>query len=216
MSVSYWSVRKGLLGHGSVLTVSSYADRTSVVVRGKWVLETLLGAPPPPPPPDVPALDENSPGEAPTSLRQKMEQHRANPVCASCHAPMDPLGFVLENFDPTGRWRDTDGGAPIDTTVTMTDGSTVNGPEELRTHLLLNRKDEFVRTLTEKLLSYALGLGLEYHDAPTVRQLTRDAADADYRWSSLVHGIVNSLPFQKRRVTDPNDDHADAAPVAQP
>lgn len=206
-------VRQGLLGHGSVLTVSSYADRTSVVVRGKWMLETLLGAPPPPPPPDVPALEENVPGAAPTSLREKMEQHRANPVCASCHAPMDPLGFVLENFDATGQWRDTDDGAPIDATVTMIDGSTVAGPEELRMHLLVNRKDEFVRTLTEKLLSYALGRGLDYYDAPTVRQLTRDAEDNEYRWSSLVHGIVRSLPFQMRRVTDPDEDLA--ATVAQ-
>lgn len=197
-------VRQGLLGHGSILTVTSYADRTSVVVRGKWVLETLLGAPPPPPPPDVPSLEENSPDEAPTSLREKMEQHRANPVCAACHAPMDPIGFVLENFDATGRWRETDGGARIDTQATMTDGSTINGPAEVRTHLL-GRGDEIVHTVTEKLLSYALGRGLDYYDAPTVRRLIRETAGHDHRWSSLVHGIVQSLPFQMRRMSDPND-----------
>jgi hypothetical protein len=173
-------------------------------VRGKWVLETLLGAPPPPPPPDVPSLEENSPDEAPTSLREKMEQHRANPVCAACHAPMDPIGFVLENFDATGRWRETDGGARIDTQATMTDGSTINGPAEVRTHLL-GRGDEIVHTVTEKLLSYALGRGLDYYDAPTVRRLIRETAGHDHRWSSLVHGIVQSLPFQMRRMSDPND-----------
>ena len=193
--------RRGLLEHGSILMLTSYADRTSVVLRGKWVLETLLGAPPPPPPPEVPDLEENRPGEAPTSLRERMERHRENPVCAACHAPMDPMGFVLENFDATGRWRETDGGAPIDASVTLTDGSTISGPEELGTHLL-SRGDEVIRTVTEKLLSYALGRGLEYYDAPTVRELIRDAADNEYRWSSLVHGIVKSMPFQMRRVSD--------------
>ncbi len=193
--------RRGLLGHGSILMLTSYADRTSVVLRGKWVLETLLGAPPPPPPPEVPDLEENRPGEAPKSLRERMERHRENPVCAACHAPMDPMGFVLENFDATGRWRDTDDGAPIDASVTLTDGSTISGPEELGTHLL-SQRDEVVRTVTEKLLSYALGRGVEYYDAPTVRQLIRDASADGYRWSSLVHGIVKSMPFQMRRVSD--------------
>ncbi len=193
--------RRGLLGQGAILMLTSYADRTSVVLRGKWVLETLLGAPPPPPPPEVPELEENRPGEAPTSLRERMERHRESPVCAACHAPMDPLGFVLENFDATGRWRETDGGALIDASATMPDGSTIGGPEELGTHLL-SRGHEVVRTVTEKLLSYALGRGLEYYDAPTVRQLIRDAADNEYRWSSLVHGIVRSVPFQMRRVSD--------------
>lgn len=207
-------VRQGLLGHGSILTVTSYADRTSVVVRGKWVLETLLGAPPPPPPPNVPELEENAPGEAPTSLRQRMEQHRANPVCAACHAPMDPMGFALENFDATGRWRETDAGTPIDATATLPDGSTLGGPVDFRTHLL-DRSDEFVRTVIEKLLSYALGRGLGYYDAPAVRQLARDAAGAEYRWSSLMHGIVNSIPFQMRSVTSPADDQTAPAAVAQ-
>ena len=181
--------------------LTSYADRTSVVLRGKWVLETLLGAPPPPPPPQVPDLEENQPGEAPKSLRERMERHRANPVCSACHAPMDPLGFVLENFDATGRWRETDDGAAIDASATLTDGGTISGPEELGTYLS-SRGDEVIRTVTEKLFSYALGRGLEYYDAPTVRQLIRDAADDEYRWSSLVHGIVRSMPFQMRRVSD--------------
>jgi hypothetical protein len=193
--------RRGLLGHGSILMLTSYADRTSVVLRGKWVLETLLGAPPPPPPPQVPDLEENEPGEAPKSLRERMERHRANPVCAACHAPMDPFGFVLENFDATGRWRETDDGAAIDASATLTDGGTISGPEELGTYLS-SRGDEVIHTVTEKLFSYALGRGLEYYDAPTVRQLIRDAADDEYRWSSLVHGIVRSMPFQMRRVSD--------------
>ena len=192
--------RHGLLGHGSVLTVTSYADRTSVVLRGKWVLETLLGAPPPPPPPNVPELEPNRFGQPPKSLRERMEQHRANPVCAGCHAPMDPMGFVLENFDATGQWRDTDAGAPIDAATTMSGGEMIDGPVGLR-ECLLSRQDEFLRTVTEKLLVYALGRGLEYYDAPTVRQLVRHAADEDYRWSSLILGIVDSVPFQMRTMT---------------
>ena len=205
--------RRGLLGHGSVLTVTSYADRTSVVLRGKWVLETLLGAPPPPPPPNVPPLEENEPGKAPTTLRERMERHRENPVCAGCHAPMDPMGFVLENFDATGQWRDSDANTPIDATAALSDGGTVGSPEEFRAYLL-TRGDEFVRTVAEKLLSYALGRGLEFYDAPTVRQLIRDAGEDDYRWSSLILGIVRSVPFQMRRA--PTDEEmAPAATVAQ-
>ena len=192
--------RRGLLGHASILTVTSYADRTSVVLRGKWVLETLLGAPPPPPPPDVPELEQNTFGQPPKSLRERMEQHRANPVCAACHAPMDPMGFALENFDATGHWRDTDAGAPIDAKATMSRGETIDGPVGLREYLL-SRQDEFLRTVTEKLLVYGLGRGLEYYDAPTVRHLVRNAADEDYRWSSLILGIVESVPFQMRRTT---------------
>ena len=158
----------------------------------------------------MPELEENEPGAPPTSLREKMEQHRANPVCSACHAPMDPLGFVLENFDAIGRWRDTDDGAPIDSTVAMTDGRTMRGPEELGAHLT-DRQDEVLLTLTEKLLSYALGRSLAYYDAPTVRQLIRDAAVDDYRWSSFVHGIVNSLPFQMRRVPPTQESTASTA-----
>ena len=193
--------RRGLLGQASILTVTSYADRTSVVLRGKWVLETLLGAPPPPPPPDVPDLEENTPGETPKSLRARMEQHRENPVCASCHAPMDPFGFVLENFDATGQWRETDAGAVIDTVTTLTDGGAIAGPAELQAYLL-NRRDEFLRTVTEKLMAYALGRGLEYYDAPTIRHIVREAENDDYRWSSLILGILRSVPFQMRRVEE--------------
>ncbi len=189
--------RHGLLGHASVLTVTSYAHRTSVVLRGKWVLETLLGAPPPPPPPTVPPLEEND-RRQPTSLRERMEQHRDNPVCASCHARMDPLGFALEHFDATGRWREDDGGAAIDAVVTLPDGTHLDSPAAFRDAL---SSDEFVRTVAEKLLTYALGRGLEYYDAPAVRQLLRDAAP-DYRWSSFVLGIVKSVPFQMRRVAE--------------
>ena len=207
--------RQGLLGHGSVLTVTSYADRTSVVLRGKWVLETLLGAPPPPPPPDVPALDENRPGQTPTSLRERLEQHRENPVCAACHAPMDPMGFVLENFDATGQWRDDDAGIPIDATGTLSDGGIIGGPADFRTYLQ-SRGDEFVRTVTEGLLAYALGRGLEFYDAPAVRQIMRDAAGDDYRWSSSILGIVRSVPFQMRRVATSEDGAPiPAGPVAQ-
>ena len=194
-------VRRGLLGQASILTVTSYADRTSVVLRGKWVLETLLGAPPPPPPPEVPDLEENARGEEPKSLRERMERHRESPVCAGCHAPMDPFGFVLENFDATGQWRDTDAGAAIDTSTTLVDGGSIAGPAELQTYLL-SRRDEFLRTVTEKLMTYALGRGLEYYDAPAVRQIVREAARDDDRWSSVILGVVRSIPFQMRRVAD--------------
>jgi hypothetical protein len=196
--------RRGLLGQASILTVTSYANRTSVVLRGKWVLDTLLGAPPPPPPANVPPLQDNQPGAAPKSLRERMEQHRKNPVCASCHAPMDPFGFVLENFDATGRWRETDAGASIDRVSAGMRGETIDGPAGLRTYLL-SRSDEFVQTVTRKLLEYALGRSLEYYDGPAVRQLVRDAAPGDYRWSSLILGIVKSTPFQMRRVASPEE-----------
>jgi hypothetical protein len=194
--------RRGLLGHAGILTVTSYAHRTSVVLRGKWVLETLLGAPPPPPPADVPPLQENKPGAPPAALRERMEQHRRNPVCAGCHAPMDPLGFALENFDATGKWRDTDAGAPIDAISTAVGGATIAGPAGFREYLL-SRSDEFVRTVVRKLLEYALGRTLEYYDAPTVRQLHRTSAEHGHRWSAIILGIVESAPFQMRRVTAP-------------
>jgi hypothetical protein len=192
-------VRQGLLGHASVLTATSYANRTSVVLRGKWVLETLLGAPPPPPPADVPPLQDNKPGAPPASLRQRMEQHRSNPVCSACHAPMDPLGFSLENFDAIGHWRETDAGARIDAVSTALDGATIDGPAGFRQYLL-GRGDEFVQTLVRKLLEYAVGRSLEYTDAPVVRGLTRSGAENDYRWSSLILEVVQSPPFQMRKV----------------
>ena len=194
--------RAGLLGHGSVLTVTAYPNRTSPVVRGKWLLENLLGAPPPPPPPNVPALRENGEGGIkPTTVRERIEAHRANPVCASCHAQMDPLGFALENFDAVGKYRTVDAEAktPIDASGTLIDGQKFDGPAEFR-RLLLTRQQDFVRTVTEKLMTYALGRGVEYYDMPVVRQILRDAAARENRWSSIVQGIVTSAPFQHRQV----------------
>jgi mono/diheme cytochrome c family protein len=193
--------RRGLLGHASVLTATSYADRTSVVLRGKWVLETFLGAPPPPPPADVPPLQDNKPGAPPASLRQRMEQHRDNPTCSACHAPMDPLGFALENFDATGRWRERDGGAAIDAVSTALDGATIQGAAGFRDYLS-GRGDEFVHTLVHKMLEYSIGRSLEYYDAPVVRRVIRAAALHDYRWSSLIAGLVQSPPFRMRKVAD--------------
>ena len=190
--------RRGLLGKGGIQMVTSYANRTSPVLRGKWVLENILGTPPPPPPPDVPALGEATRDGRPLTMRQRMEQHRANPVCASCHARMDPLGFALENFDAIGRWRDTEEGVPIDTAGVLPDGTPFQGPAGLR-EVLLSRRQEFVLNLTEKLLTYALGRGVEYYDAPAVRVIMQEAAPGDYRWSSLILGIVKSTPFQMRR-----------------
>ncbi len=191
--------RRGLLGQGSVLTVTSLATRTSPVVRGKWILENLLGAPPPPPPPDVPELEEQTEGGEPASLRARLEAHRANPVCSGCHSRMDPLGFALENFDAVGRWRDADaGGAPIDTAGVLPDGAAFDGLPELR-GILHGRRDEFVATVAEKLLTYALGRGVEHYDRPAVRAIVRGAADDDYRWSSIIVGVARSLPFQLRR-----------------
>jgi hypothetical protein len=190
--------RGGLLGQGSLLTVTSYAHRTSPVTRGKWLLENILGAPPPPPPPDVPALKENEATSEPHSVRERMEQHRRNPVCASCHARMDPLGFALENFDAIGRWRDSDSSLPIDATGTLPDGTAFDGPAGLR-RALVEHGDEFAMTVTEKMLTYALGRGLEPSDGPSLRAIAREAAKADYRWSSLVLAIARSVPFQMKR-----------------
>jgi hypothetical protein len=190
--------RAGLLGQGSILTVTSYATRTSPVLRGKWLLENILGAPPPPPPPDVPALKDNDVSLKPLSVRQRMEEHRKSPVCSSCHARMDPLGFALENFDAIGRWRTADeGNVPIDAAGSLPEGTHFEGPAELRT-MLLARRAEFVRTIAEKMLTYALGRGIEYYDRPAVRSILAEATASDYRWSSLVLGIVKSTPFQMR------------------
>ena len=191
--------RRGLLGQGSILTVTSLATRTSPVVRGKWILENLLGTPPPPPPPDVPELEEQAESGEATSLRARLEAHRANPACSGCHSRMDPLGFALENFDAVGQWRDADaGGAPIDTAGVLPDGAAFDGLPALR-DILHGRRDEFVATVTEKLLTYALGRGVEHYDRPAIRAIVREAAADDYRWSSIILGITRSLPFQMRR-----------------
>ncbi len=191
--------RGGLLGHGGLLMVTSHPNRTSPVLRGKWLLESILGAPPPEPPPNVPGLPDRGEEGEPASVRDRLEQHRANPVCASCHAPMDPLGFALENFDAIGHWREaSEAGLPIDASATMPSGAQFEGPAGLR-RILLGRGEEFASTVTDKLLAYAVGRGLEYYDRSSVRQILRDAAPDDYRWSSIVLGIVRSAPFQGRR-----------------
>jgi len=193
--------RRGLLGQGSVLTVTSYPNRTSVVQRGKWVLENLLGTPPPPPPMDVPELKAAPHGKV-LSMREQMQAHRANPTCAACHARMDPIGFALENYDGVGRWRDEDAGAPIDASGRLPDGTAFSGPAGLNELLLTKYRADFVRTAIEKLLTYALGRGVDYHDYPTIRSIDRDTARDNYRISSLILAIVKSTPFQMRRGSD--------------
>ena len=189
--------RKGLLGKGGILLVTSHADRTSPVVRGKWILDNLIGTPPPPPPPDVPPFPEETPG-VPKTVRARMEQHRANPQCASCHRVMDPIGLALENFDAVGVWRTQEAGAGIDASGELADGSRINGAVELR-ESLLKRPEVLVSTMTEKLLTYALGRTVEADDMPAVRTIVRNSAQDNYRFSSLVRGIVTSVPFQMRR-----------------
>jgi mono/diheme cytochrome c family protein len=192
--------RFGLLGQASVLTITSYNDRTSVVRRGYWILDALLGAPPPPPPPNVPVLKENDPRGKPSALRERMEQHRNNVVCASCHSQMDPLGFALEHYDAVGKFRETDSGARIDSQIEY-QGTTVKSPKDFR-DAILGQGDEFVRTVVEKMLTYALGRGLSYHDGPVVRQLVRTLRANDYAWSALLTGIVQSAPFQMRSASE--------------
>ncbi len=193
-----FDARRGLLGHGSLLTVNSYANRTSVVLRGKWLLENLLGAPPPPPPPNVPSLEDSGSDGKPLPLRQLMEKHRKNPACAGCHAAIDPLGFALENFDAIGRWRTADAGTPVDSSGVLPDGTRLEGVSGLR-NVLLIRPDEFVSVFAEKMLTYALGRRLEYYDFPAIRKIVREAEKYDFRWSSLIIATARSMPFQMRR-----------------
>jgi mono/diheme cytochrome c family protein len=190
--------RMGLLGQGSILTVTSYPNRTSPVLRGKWILENILGTPPPPPPPNVPPLKENDDTSKPRSVRELLEEHRKNPACAGCHAVMDPLGFSLENFDGIGEWRTKDHSGPIDASGQLADGTKVEGPVTLR-QAVLKHPEQFARTVTEKLLTYALGRGLESYDMPVVRGIVRDAGRNEYKFSSLIMGIVKSTPFQMRK-----------------
>ncbi|MGO9895938.1 MAG: DUF1592 domain-containing protein [Bryobacteraceae bacterium] len=195
--------RGGLLGQGGILTVTSYPNRTSVVQRGKWILENLLGTPPPPPPPDIPDLQPRGKDGRQLTIREAMERHRANSVCASCHARMDPLGFALENYDGVGKWRATDAGNPIDASGKLPDGSRFNGPAGLKKALLESHRDEYLATFTQKLLTYALGRGLEYYDQPAVRSILRDAAGGNYSMPALVTAIVRSTPFEMRRTPEP-------------
>ena len=180
--------------------MTSVANRTSPVVRGAWILENLIGAPPPAPPPGVESNLDDAAIAAVTTLRERLEAHRHNPTCAACHAIMDPIGLALENFDLIGGWRTEDGGQPIDPSGVMTDGTLLAGPSDLR-QMLVDHSDSFVTVVTEKLMTYALGRGVEYYDMPAVREVLRQAAAEDYRFSALVHGIVNSVPFQMRRRT---------------
>jgi hypothetical protein len=188
--------RGGVLTHGSVLTITSNPTRTSPVKRGKWVLDNLLGTPPPPPPPNVPDLKDQK--ELTGTLRQKMELHRVNPNCASCHERMDPIGFGLENFNAVGVWRDKDDQLPIDASGTLPGGQKFSGPAELK-KILRDQKDLFAHCLTEKMLTYALGRGLEYYDKCAVDKITTALARKNYRFSVLITEIVNSVPFQMRR-----------------
>jgi hypothetical protein len=192
------AVRGGLLRQGSILTVTSYATRTSPVIRGKWILSNILGVPPPPPPAAVPPLKEGAaPGSA-VSMRERMAEHRANPACSGCHRLMDPVGFTLENYDAVGRWRTAEAGKPIDATGGLPDGSRFEGVAGLQ-HALLSRPEVFAGVFTEKLLTYGLGRGVESYDAPAVRAVVRGAQANDFRFSSFILGIVSSTPFQMRR-----------------
>ena len=191
--------RGGLLGHGSILAATSYGNRTSPVLRAKWLLENVLGTPPAPPPPDIPPLPGRGAAGEPRTVRERLAQHRRNAACAVCHAPMDPLGFALENFDAVGAWRTRDAGLPIDAAAVLADGTTAfDGPAGLR-RVLLDRSEQFVETVAEKLLTYALGRGIEHYDRPVIRAIVRAAAEEDHRWSSLILGIVESTPFRMRR-----------------
>jgi hypothetical protein len=196
--------RYGLLGQASILAVTSYPNRTAPTIRGKWVLEQLLGTPPPPPPANVPSLKDDQTTQKLT-MRQRMEQHRSNPACAACHKMTDPLGFALENFDGIGGWRDNTGpnSPPIDSSGALPDGTPFNGPEGLR-QVLLKKKDMFVENFTERLLTYALGRGVEEYDHPVIRKIAREAEVDNQRWSAIILNIVNSTPFQMRRVKNGN------------
>jgi Protein of unknown function (DUF1592)/Protein of unknown function (DUF1588)/Protein of unknown function (DUF1585)/Protein of unknown function (DUF1595) len=196
--------RRGLLGHGSILTLTSHADRTSPVLRGKWVMEVLLGTPPPPPPPNVPDLEATAEAEDGRlrTVRERMEQHRSNPACASCHRMIDPIGLALENFDVTGAWRIKDNGTPVDAASTMYDGTPIGGPDGLR-RALLKRSTSLVRTFTENLMTYGLGRRLEAEDMPTVRVIVRQAQAADNKFSAFVLGIVKSPAFRMKGVEGP-------------
>ncbi len=196
------SRRGGLLGQGSILTVTSYPNRTSVVIRGKWVLENLFGMPPPPPPPDIPELEESAPEEKKLPLRELMALHSRSPTCASCHVRMDPIGFALENYDAIGRWRKMDGDVPIDPSGSLPGGVTFEGPSELKRVFKTSFRDAFVKTVAEKLLTYALGRGLEYYDRPTVRGIAREAERSQFRLANMVVSVTKSMPFQMRRIPE--------------
>jgi hypothetical protein len=207
--------RRGILGHGSILTLTSHANRTSPVLRGKWVMEVLLGSPPPPPPPNVPALEETEGAEDGRflSVRERMEVHRANPACSSCHNVIDPIGLSFENFDVTGAWRNRDEGNPIDSQGDLYDGTPLSGVADIRA-AILSRPEVFYRIFTENMMAYALGRRVEYYDMPSVREITRDAANEQYRLSAFVWGVVNSPAFRTSRAAAPVV--AEQQPVSEP
>jgi hypothetical protein len=189
--------RYGLLGHASILTLTSTANRTAPVTRGKWVMQVLLGSPPPAPPPNVPALIEAGESSGPSSVRERMEEHRKNPACASCHKVIDPIGFALENYDPTGAWRNTDNGVKVDASGKLFDGTPLNGPVDLRNGVL-KHKEAFLRTFAENLYAYGLGRIPDYHDLPEIRAVVARAESRDNRFSEYVLGIVESPAFTRR------------------
>ena len=206
------SPRRGLLGKGLILQVTSRSTRTSPVIRGRWILENLLGTPPPEAPANVPPLPEQKQNDGRVlTVRELMAKHRANPVCASCHASIDPAGFALEQFDGIGKWRTVDVGfQPIDASGQLPDGTKFTNVNEFRALLLGSKREQFLRTLTDKLLMYALGRGSDFHDAPAIRQIVKDAAASDDKFSSIVLGIVKSVPFQMRKAA-PAAEHVSAA-----
>ncbi|HYL39187.1 MAG TPA: DUF1592 domain-containing protein [Bryobacteraceae bacterium] len=208
--------RGGLLGQGSILMATSYPNRTSPVLRGKWLLDNILGTPPPPPPPNVPLLKENSGNEKPTTVRQRLEEHRQNAACAVCHVRMDPLGFALENFDAIGSWRTSSDGLPLDTAAALPDGTKFEGVAGLR-KILLSRPEQFAATFTQKLLTYALGRETEYYDQPAIRKIAREAEASGYRWSSIILGIAKSTPFEMSIVksTEKTSGGAEAAAASR-
>lgn len=201
MALDKGSRRGGVLTQASVLTITSEPTRTSPVMRGKWVLEQILGTPPPPPPPDVEPLEESKEAHESASLRERLEQHRDSPDCAGCHAKMDPIGFALENFDAIGRWRDTDGDFPIDPAGELTGGIAVEGPGDLKQVLVA--KEQFVSSLAEKMLTYALGRGTEYYDKCAIDLIVEQLEANEYRFSTLIDAIVTSDPFLKRQLPNP-------------
>ena len=188
------SSRGGILTHASILTITSNPTRTSPVLRGKWILEQILGTPPPPPPPDVEELDENEDANPSSSLRERLEIHRSKTECATCHAKMDPLGFALENFDAVGAWRDVDGKFPINPAGELPTGEEINGPEGLKK--VLKSRETFIRSLSENLLTFALGRGLEYYDKCAVDEICRELRSNNFRFSTLINSVVNSKPFR--------------------
>ena len=189
------------MGQGSILMLTSHTTKTSPILRGRWVLDSLLNSPPPPPPPGVPPLNENPEQGRKLTTRQQVERHRKNTVCASCHSRMDPLGFALENYDVIGKWRSHDDGGPIDPTGKLTNGETFSGPDGLRKHLL-SHPDAFIDATVARLMTYALGRQLDARDQPAIRQIMRESEAGGYHFSDLILGVVNSVPFQMRQTSE--------------